>query len=181
MSTHRIQEFSQRLISTSRHVSVYENPSLQTKAKAIVPLSELLSRAKERCQLNETQHLRDALLVELLDWFKNDFFSWFDAASCRICEKPMDGKGNGVPTAEEVRHGAHRVELYQCAICQATERFPRYNNPGTGSLKIMFNFIHIYMSDFQKNCLKQDEEDVVNGPTVLPCYAGHWSMMPGMF
>ena len=55
---------------------------------------------------------RDILLLELLRWFKEEFFSWVDSpASC--CEK--DGgttrsKGMLVPTPQEQSDGAGRVE-----------------------------------------------------------------------
>lgn len=124
------EEFNQRLVINSRHVLVYENPALQAKAKASVPLNELLSKAKNQCHSTDSQVLRDALLIELLNWFKNEFFSWFDAAHCQVCNVSMQNRGNGVPTSEDVRYGANRVESYLCGTCGATDRFPRYNDPG---------------------------------------------------
>nr|CAG4641704.1 EOG090X06HD [Eurycercus lamellatus] len=125
-----LEDFSQRLFINSRHVLKYENPSLQAKAKACIPLSELLSRTKESCESTEDSLLfRDALLVELLNWFKNEFFSWFNAAHCGSCDKPMYNSGHKVPTAEEVRFGANLVEQYRCNTCGITDRFPRYNDP----------------------------------------------------
>nr|SVE77013.1 EOG090X06HD [Daphnia lumholtzi]SVE78239.1 EOG090X06HD [Daphnia lumholtzi]SVE78868.1 EOG090X06HD [Daphnia lumholtzi] len=125
-------EFLQRLAINSRHVLKYENAELQSKAKACVPLPDLLARAQQNCSSNsksDSKVLRDALLIELLTWFKESFFSWFDAAHCRTCDKPMQSVGSGVPSADDLRYGAHRVENFKCNLCNATDRFPRYNDP----------------------------------------------------
>lgn len=34
----------------------------------------------------------------------------------------------GQPTAEDLRWGASRVELYGCNLCGTVTRFPRYND-----------------------------------------------------
>ena len=34
----------------------------------------------------------------------------------------------GQPTAEDLRWGASRVELYKCDLCGIITRFPRYND-----------------------------------------------------
>lgn len=126
-------EFLQRLTINSRNVLKYENAELQAKAKACVPLSDLLARAQQACSRDaksDTKLFRDALLVELLTWFKNSFFTWFDAAHCATCNSSMQSVGLGVPNAQDVRYGANRVENYKCSTCGATDRFPRYNDPG---------------------------------------------------
>ena len=126
-------EFLQRLTINSRHVFKYENAELQAKAKACVPLTDLLVRAQQSCSSDaksDTHLFRDALLIELLTWFKNSFFTWFDAATCSICNVSMQSVGLGVPSAEDVRYGANRVENFKCSTCGATDRFPRYNDPG---------------------------------------------------
>nr|CAG4637019.1 EOG090X06HD [Ceriodaphnia reticulata]SVE72944.1 EOG090X06HD [Ceriodaphnia reticulata] len=130
--SHLQVEFLQRLTINSRHVLKYENADLQAKAKACVPLSDLLARAQQSCSSDaktDSQLFRDALLVELLTWFKNSFFTWFDAAHCNTCNEGMQNCGLGVPTAADVRYGANRVENFKCKSCGATDRFPRYNDP----------------------------------------------------
>nr|CAG4649340.1 EOG090X06HD [Scapholeberis mucronata]SVE93625.1 EOG090X06HD [Scapholeberis mucronata] len=130
--SHLQVEFLQRLTINSRHVLKYENVTLQAKAKACVPLPELLTRTQQNCSSDaksDPKLFRDALLVELLTWFKNDFFTWFDAAHCNSCNRRMENAGLGVPTAEDVKYGASRVEKFKCSLCGATDRFPRYNDP----------------------------------------------------
>ena len=75
---------------------------------------------------------RDALLLRALSWFKREFFTWCDAPACGRCgctDAPTP-LGPGVPTPEEAKHGASRVETYACASprCGASVRFPRYND-----------------------------------------------------
>lgn len=123
--------FSQSLTVNSRHVLVYENPALQAKAKACIPVNELLTKANKESP--DPRVIRDALLIELLNWFKHEFFKWFDRAHCQACNQPMDSKGEGEPTMEDILHGANRVELYQCSKCGSVDRFPRYNDPGLKS------------------------------------------------
>ena len=138
--SHLQVEFLQRLTINSRHVLKYENTDLQTKAKACVPLTDLLARAQQSCSSEaktDSQLFRDVLLIELLNWFKNSFFTWFDAAHCSTCNERMQNMGLGVPTASDVRYGAHRVENFKCSSCGATDRFPRYNDPG--NVDIIFN------------------------------------------
>ena len=138
--SHLQVEFLQRLTINSRHVLKYENTDLQTKAKACVPLTDLLARAQQSCSSEaktDSQLFRDVLLIELLNWFKNSFFTWFDAAHCSTCNERMQNMGLGVPTASDVRYGAHRVENFKCSSCGATDRFPRYNDPG--NVGIIFN------------------------------------------
>lgn len=81
-----------------------------------------------------SEYEKELFLMELMTWFKNDFFSWFDHgtcpnASCKRFNQPMSGKGSGQPTLEDMMFGASRVELYHCQLCGAEERFPRYNHP----------------------------------------------------
>nr|SVE75132.1 EOG090X06HD [Daphnia dolichocephala] len=130
--SHLQVEFLQRLTINSRHVLKYENHELQSIAKACVPLSDLLARAQQNCSheaASDSKVFRDALLVELLNWFKEDFFTWFDVAHCKSCNRPMQSAGSGVPTADDLRYGAHRVEQFNCSLCGARDRFPRYNDP----------------------------------------------------
>ncbi|XP_039273404.2 peptide-N(4)-(N-acetyl-beta-glucosaminyl)asparagine amidase-like [Styela clava] len=128
-----------KLSSHFQHVMVYENPALQEKARFIIPMETLVQKAQSRLAANPTfvisqihkkMEYDDCLLLELLDWFKNQFFTWTDAPSCPTC---FNGKSVSIgmlsPTSEEKRWGAGRVEGYRCTQCNDTLRFPRYNHP----------------------------------------------------
>ena len=72
----------------------------------------------------------DALALELISWFKRDFFKWVDKAPCDYCGYQQTQLAQmGGPNAEEVQHGAGRVEVYFCPRCSLNTRFPRYNDP----------------------------------------------------
>ncbi|NXN10622.1 NGLY1 amidase, partial [Indicator maculatus] len=72
----------------------------------------------------------DFLLLELLEWFKNDFFQWVDNLRCRRCGGQTEPKSDYLlPTDDELRWNASRVENHYCNQCQLCNRFPRYNNP----------------------------------------------------
>ena len=139
--------FRNRIGTESQRVLVYEDLQLQAKAKRCVPLSILTTKAQENYSSDPNIDLKDALLIELLEWFKQDFFTWFDAPSCSSCECDMTPSGMTPPSPEDIKFGAHRVELYRCQSCNSVERFPRYNDPGTQFLSILCHIllpIHFY-------------------------------------
>ena len=73
---------------------------------------------------------QDLLLLELLAWFKKDFFKWVDAPKCDSCGGNTRSVGMATPTPAEENYGAGRVENYFCDKCNQHTRFPRYNYPG---------------------------------------------------
>jgi peptide-N4-(N-acetyl-beta-glucosaminyl)asparagine amidase len=75
-------------------------------------------------------HLHDALVHELLAWFKADFFTWVNSPPCCRCGGSTRHRGLSAPTEEETAGLATRVESYECESCSAETRFPRYNHPG---------------------------------------------------
>ncbi|XP_061838353.2 peptide-N(4)-(N-acetyl-beta-glucosaminyl)asparagine amidase isoform X3 [Nerophis lumbriciformis] len=123
------------LQSNSQHVLLYENPALQQKARSCVPCRQLSSAAERKlkvakevdseCQLGK----EDFLVLELLHWFKYDFFSWVDCLPCSHCGGQTQNTGSLSPTTDDLHWGAQRVEKHQCQSCQRSSRFPRYNNP----------------------------------------------------
>lgn len=123
--------FLARLLEARTQVLKYEDPDLRAKAKACVPFEQLVVQAKSKSPAKSDNKLfRDIFLVELLDWFKQDFFKWFNGASCNSCNQLMSFSGNGTPNSEDLKYGATRIENYTCQSCGLLERFPRYNDPG---------------------------------------------------
>ena len=56
-----------------------------------------------------------ALALELLVWFKRDFFSWVDNAPCERCGCKATKADKMVgPNPGEAEHGAAHIELYRC-------------------------------------------------------------------
>ena len=72
----------------------------------------------------------ELLIMEMLQWFKFDFFTWTDSPKCASCQSSTHAAGMATPTEAELMWGASRVENYQCTQCSSFTRFPRYNHPG---------------------------------------------------
>ncbi|GAA6226748.1 peptide-N(4)-(N-acetyl-beta-glucosaminyl) asparagine amidase-like [Lates japonicus] len=123
------------LQSNFQHVMLYENPALQQKAKSHIPHQQLSSAAQHKlkqakeadpeCKLG----IEDFLVLELLRWFKQDFFSWVDCLPCSSCGGSTQNAGSLSPSTDDLRWGAQRVENHYCQGCRLSTRFPRYNNP----------------------------------------------------
>ncbi len=88
----------------------YEDPAAQAEARKVIPIEKLENLAREKCQNDETL-FRDFLLSELTNWFKNDFFTWFDAPKCDTCNTDMRNKGHCSATPQELSDGASVIEL----------------------------------------------------------------------
>ncbi|XP_070567617.1 peptide-N(4)-(N-acetyl-beta-glucosaminyl)asparagine amidase-like [Ptychodera flava] len=120
-------------------VLVYEDRSVQQKARECIPLSELSQKAGQRMKTiqenvenakgEKPPDMRDCLLLELLHWFKSDFFTWTNSPKCSRCGGDTRSVGMLDPMAEELKWGGSRVEGYVCNTCQQYTRFPRYNHP----------------------------------------------------
>ncbi|XP_034069723.1 peptide-N(4)-(N-acetyl-beta-glucosaminyl)asparagine amidase isoform X2 [Gymnodraco acuticeps] len=127
--------FFATLQSNFQHVLLYENLDLQQKALSRIPEERLRSEAEVQlrgareedpdCKLG----LEDFLVLELLRWFKQDFFSWVDHLPCSRCSGATQNSNPLQPSAEDLRWGAQRVENHYCHTCRLSTRFPRYNNP----------------------------------------------------
>ncbi|KAM9434363.1 peptide-N(4)-(N-acetyl-beta-glucosaminyl)asparagine amidase isoform 1-T1 [Clarias gariepinus] len=129
------RSFLGTLQSNFQHVMVYENEGLQQKALRCIPHDELSSRAKDRlCKARDADPecslaVEDMLVLELLQWFKQDFFSWVDSLPCSRCGGSTHSSGSLPPSTDDLRWDAGRVENHYCNACSLTTRFPRYNNP----------------------------------------------------
>uniref|UniRef100_A0A3Q0RFA6 Peptide-N(4)-(N-acetyl-beta-glucosaminyl)asparagine amidase n=1 Tax=Amphilophus citrinellus TaxID=61819 RepID=A0A3Q0RFA6_AMPCI len=118
-----------------QHVLVYENPELQQKARSVIPHQELYFASQQKLkEANESDPecklgVEDFLVLELLRWFKNDFFTWVDCLPCSSCGGPTQHAPSLSPNTDDLRWGVQRVENHYCQSCQVSTRFPRYNNP----------------------------------------------------
>lgn len=133
------EDLYSKIKTNSSRVQAYERRDLQTKALACIPLAALERdaelamsdyQARRQTGAKNEPGLRDFLIVEILHWFKDSFFSWVDTLPCGRCEGSTKMSNLDEPTEEEFNDGASRVEIHSCTKCQNQERFPRYNNPG---------------------------------------------------
>ncbi|XP_010787290.1 peptide-N(4)-(N-acetyl-beta-glucosaminyl)asparagine amidase-like [Notothenia coriiceps] len=125
--------FFATLQSNFQHVLLYENLDLQQKALSRIPEERLRSEAEVQlrgaraedpdCKLG----LEDFLVLELLRWFKQDFFSWVDHLPCSRCSGATQNSNPLQPSAEDLRWGAQRVENHYCHTCRLSTRFPRWS------------------------------------------------------
>lgn len=126
-------EQDRKFLSTLRGVSntvfVYEDNDLLDYALEVLPLEELYSKAEIRETEDSSWGLQDYLVMELLRWFKQDFFKWVNHPKCSKCDGDTKGIGSTAPNDYEKSGGAGIVELSECPNCKQTERFPRYNQP----------------------------------------------------
>lgn len=128
----RMKPFLQRVVSHFRGVLRYEDKELQRKALALIPLNEFevaavnnmrkLQKAVKSGHTNEQEvDIQEFILLELLSWFKNSFFSWVDSPECSSCGGTTVFVGHNVSPATEEQ--ADRVEvnlvLFQYVIVRA--------------------------------------------------------------
>lgn len=131
-------EMKSGLVSNFERVLVYESPSLQEKARQQIPKQKLNGQARIRLasvnkgisEKEKPLDLQDCLLMELLEWFKGSFFTWFDSPACPVCHNKMKMVGSLPPTQDDLLWGGSRVEGFACSSCNTSERFVRYNHPG---------------------------------------------------
>lgn len=101
-------------VSTLKLVQSYEEKNLRDYIRSsIIPLVDFHRKISKK-SISNNLIKRDLLLLELLRWFKEEFFTWFDGANCDQCKTSMQFLRYTQPTADERDSGhASRVELYR--------------------------------------------------------------------
>ncbi|XP_016949654.1 peptide-N(4)-(N-acetyl-beta-glucosaminyl)asparagine amidase [Drosophila biarmipes] len=123
--------FLQSLELFSDAVMQYEDRLLLATGRSLIPVDELTEKAsekliemQERIALGECQEkepcVRDLLLVELVNWFKTQFFQWVNNIPCRVCGSEES------KLRRTQREGDVRVEINFC--CGQENKFYRYND-----------------------------------------------------
>lgn len=69
-------------------MQIYEDEVSQTLARSLIPYEEIRNANMENGKVNEFN-----LVKGLLNWFKNDFFSWTNSPKCHLC----GGETTGTP------------------------------------------------------------------------------------
>ena len=127
----------------------YENPEAQAFARTLIPIKKLRENATDKFEKLKKEAMQksteisddlkhDILVIEVLRWFKKDFFKWFDGYECDKCTsidadgiiKKVKCQPCGYDQASQVESedGAGTVEKYRCDTCQKIFRFPRYHS-----------------------------------------------------
>lgn len=102
-----------------------------TPARNVIPHEQI---NKQLDQLfasgNVNADRRDLFLAKLLQYFKEELFTWVDKLKCSACYNQECVNTVLVPpTREERRWNASTVEASTCPTCKQQYRFPRYNHP----------------------------------------------------
>lgn len=129
--------FSDSILAGTEQVLKYESAAAQEAACNVMPLAAMRAAVSDAAQLardmgdlSPPMDDRTALVIEMLAWFKTEFFSWVDSPSCNACgSNQVSSLGSASPAAEEAKYGAGRVEVYDCRQCGHRIRFPRFNDP----------------------------------------------------
>ncbi|CAN6624121.1 peptide-N(4)-(N-acetyl-beta-glucosaminyl)asparagine amidase [Trichomonascus vanleenenianus] len=122
--------FAGQLERLSETPLAYENGDLLDRALEVMPLERLFGESDRRAAEDATWGSQDYLVMELLKWFKHDFFTWVNSPQCPQCHGETSGMGGTAPSPQERADGAGVTELYKCNSCQRIERLPRYGSPG---------------------------------------------------
>lgn len=123
-------EMLSRLHAGLGRVLQYEDPSMQQAARMHIPI-ERLKRDAALAVSDSNSSMDEALVRQLLHWFKAEFFTWTNQPKCSSCgnEKTRYLRTEGPQSDDEIQGNASRVEIYECDVCHGLTRFPRYNNP----------------------------------------------------
>lgn len=92
-------------------------------ASKLIPLAEILQNNVEI--LDDDSTYKDNLLPLIVDWFSNQFFTWFKEPNCQHCDRPTSH------VKSHVNPEGKQVELYKCddPYCQYEFTFTRHNDP----------------------------------------------------
>ncbi|XP_050498889.1 peptide-N(4)-(N-acetyl-beta-glucosaminyl)asparagine amidase isoform X1 [Diabrotica virgifera virgifera] len=130
--------FLKVLENYSHHVLQYEDKDLQDRTRNIIPVAKLEENAQKRLRVIQTHikknklvdpdlSIQDMLILELLQWFKEEFFEWVDSPACEHCGGVT--VFSHMSTDRELLRYTDRVELHRCKSCEKFTPFPRYNDP----------------------------------------------------
>lgn len=117
-------------------VMQYEDEKLLAAGRKLIPIDELTQKASETLlKMQEAMEttsevttkspakepcIRDLILVELVNWFKTEFFEWVNCLPCKVCGSE-ESKIRRSDTEGDVR-----VEVGVC--CGQETKFYRYND-----------------------------------------------------
>ncbi|XP_067001285.2 peptide-N(4)-(N-acetyl-beta-glucosaminyl)asparagine amidase isoform X2 [Anabrus simplex] len=154
-------QFAQSIRNHSYTVLQYEDKDLQKKALELIPVRELEAAAESKMHtirlamkksLDKEQDIdiMELLLMELLAWFKNSFFSWVDAPQCNFC--CSETKFAGLSSNPEELRETKRVEVYSltqgrwlhCDPCENVCDQPLIYEKGWGK---MLTYVIAYSCD----------------------------------
>ncbi|ERL88783.1 hypothetical protein D910_06165 [Dendroctonus ponderosae] len=117
---HHTQHFFARIERIFHQCLRYESPELLARARQLVPVIELELAAQSRFRVLQKQSklnqvelpvsIQEMLILELLRWFKEDFFTWVDSPLCENCQG--ESTFSHMATDPNLNAYTKRVEVY---------------------------------------------------------------------
>lgn len=114
--------FLKQISSTSLTVLKLEDKLLQSKALKHLPPEDIESYSN----LNHTDtdaFYHEQVMLRLMKWFKESFFTWFDTPTCQQCSSTTKFKRVNYDIKEV---NANYAEIYECDDCNSVIEFKRY-------------------------------------------------------
>ncbi len=110
--------FNQLKIFLQRVLS-YENENLLKMARSVIPIDELKRRRPS--DVNTEFEKEFGLLIELMQWFKFEFFEWMNVPLCPKCNSASNFQGCQLETGDSL---SDRAEVRICCYVFRKSRRP---------------------------------------------------------
>ncbi|KAF7496008.1 Peptide-N(4)-(N-acetyl-beta-glucosaminyl)asparagine amidase [Sarcoptes scabiei] len=128
------QNLYYKFISERNYIREFDNYEISHKktAKSLVPWDSFKKEFNDsHNDVKEKINELDYCIIKLLEWFKNDFFNWFDGIKCEKCGCDcIFLRCKTKPDALCDEFYCHNIEVYNCDDCGKQFEFPRYNHAG---------------------------------------------------
>lgn len=131
------KRFILKLTDVAKSNEKHRTPSELDKALDSIDLAKIYEgvdrREREPSQREKELGLKyeDLIVLELLHYFKHDFFKWVNKPRCSRCGEDADNiipvGSSGPPSNNPDEISV--IENYKCTRCNIAISFPRYNNP----------------------------------------------------
>lgn len=131
----RTQRFLRVVASLSRTMDKYSASAGRERALDAIDLGAIYAGVDARESLNTDNKLgyTDMVVLELLDYFKNHFFTWVNKPPCPQCHGEGDNMvatgGRPFPANAPNPDEIGAIETYKCQQCNVDVEFPRIRNP----------------------------------------------------
>lgn len=126
------RQFLSSIAGMANSTARYKQAADLDKALDAIDLAKIYSGVDKR-EIEDTESSRgyeDHVVVELLHYFKHDFFKWVTTPECPRCHTSSHIEHVGViaPPAYNPQE-ISRIEQYTCRKCKRSVEFARINNP----------------------------------------------------
>ena len=130
------KRFLLKLIDVANSNEKHKSPSELDIALDSIDLAKIYEGVDKRENERENKDgsnliYEDFIVLELLRYFKHDFFKWINKPECTRCKQssdnimPTGNSGPPNPNPGEISI----IENYKCTKCNIAVSFARYNNP----------------------------------------------------